>query len=166
MAGPTGRFMAFLPPGSYVACAETNTPGFLDPCHFGTSAPTFTLAKGQILEGVDLVMAKGAILSIQVNDPNGLLKAPAGVVAPDCHIKVITAKGYRYEAPITASSATGRSHTITVPFGAAITVLVISPNLIVTDSTGKPTSSAGASTAIPAAVSPGVLSYTVSGIKP
>jgi hypothetical protein len=42
---------AFLPPGSYVACAELSGAALLDPCHFATSAPAFSVAKGQILTG-------------------------------------------------------------------------------------------------------------------
>jgi hypothetical protein len=166
MTGPTGQFSAFLPPGNYVACAETTTPGFLDPCHFGSDAPTFSVAKGQILTGVKLVMAKGAVVPIHIADPNGLLATPSGVIAPDCRVEVVTAKGYRYEAPITAHDATSRDHAITLPFGAAVTVQVISPHLTVTDSTGKPVSSAGASTVIPSGGSPGTFNFTVSGTKP
>jgi len=166
MAGATGQFSAFLPPGNYVACAETSTPGLLDPCHFGSSAPTFSVTKGQILTGVKVVMAKGAVVPIHIADPNGLLMAPSGVIAPDCRVQVVTAKGYRYEAPITAHDATSRDHTITLPFGATVTVQVISPHLTVTDSTGKAVSSAGASTVIPSGGSPGTFTFTVSGAKP
>jgi hypothetical protein len=166
MTDGKGLFTAFLPPGSYVACAELSGAALLDPCHFATSAPAFSVAKGQILTGVKVVMAKGAILSVQINDPQGLLAAPASVVSPDCRVQVITAKGYRYEATITAHTATSRNHAIALPFGAAVTVQVISPNLTVNDASGKPVASAGSSVAIPATGSPGGLTFTVSGVKP
>ena len=31
--------LASLEPGEYVACAETTTPGLLDPCHWASAAP-------------------------------------------------------------------------------------------------------------------------------
>jgi hypothetical protein len=166
MTDGKGQFAAFLPPGSYVACADTRTAGLLNPCHFATSAPTFTIAKGEILAGVKVVMAKGAVLPIHINDPQGLLAAPTGAIAPDCRVQVVTAKGYRYEAAITAHTATGRDHTITVPFGATFTVQVISPHLAVNDDTGKAAPSVGKSVAAPAAGNPGTMTFTVSGVKP
>ena len=58
-----GNFkIATLAPGSYVACASTATPGYLDPCHWAASAPTFTITAGQPIVGVKIVLAKGAVV--------------------------------------------------------------------------------------------------------
>ena len=164
-----GRFTAFLPPGNYVACGQTKTQGFLDPCHFASSAPTFTVVKGQIVSGVKVVLAQGAVLPIHIADPNGLLTAVTGSVASDCRVQMVTSKGYRYEAVVQAQSATGRDYAITVPFGASVTLQVISPNLTVNDgSSGAPVSAAGKSVAAPIAASAPAaptVTFTVVGAK-
>jgi hypothetical protein len=146
-----GHFTAFLPAGNYVACGQAATQGFLDPCHFGASTPTFSVAKGQIVSGVKIVMAKGAVLPIHIDDAQGLLAAATGVIAPDCRVQMVTSHGYRYDAVIVAQSATGRDHQITVPFGGQVTLQVIAPHLIVNDDSGQPVSAAGKSVAIAAA---------------
>ena len=161
-----GQFLAFLPPGNYVACAQSTTPGILDPCQFATSAPTFTVVKSQIVSGVKVAMATGAVLTVHINDPNQLLAPVTGPLAADCHVQVVTAQGRRYEAIIADSTSTSRDHVITIPFGAAYTLQVISPKLVINDSSGNPVPSAGASLATPANANPGVVTYAVSGVKP
>jgi len=161
-----GQFAAFLPPGNYVACAASSTQGNLDPCHWATSAPTFTVSKSQVVSGVKVAMAAGAVLTIQINDPNQLLAPVSGPTSPDCRVQVVTGKGRRYEAAIANSTSTGRNHVITVPFGSTYTIQVISPSLAINDSSGKPATSAGASLTTPANGNPPVVSFAVSGAKP
>ena len=60
-----GHFVAFLPAGSYIACAETTTQGVLDPCHWATSAPTFTIKSQSTVEttvGFGLIGLFGFVL--------------------------------------------------------------------------------------------------------
>jgi hypothetical protein len=166
MSDRTGAFTSgHLPNGRYIACAEPETEGFLNPCHWSTAAPTFTVANGKTVAGVKVTVAKGAILSIHVDDPHQLLAQPNSVIAPDLMFHVVTAKGHRYPARIVASSATSRDHTITIPFGAPITVKVFSPNLVINDTSGKPAAVAGAAVSVPTTAAGVTLTYTVTGAK-
>ena len=78
-----GRFTATIPGGSYVACAQAPVEGFLDPCHWAAVAPGFNLIAGEQLTGVTITMARGAVIPIHVNDPQGLLAASTGPFNPN-----------------------------------------------------------------------------------
>jgi hypothetical protein len=144
-----GRFVAFLRPGKYVACAQTTTPGLLDPCHFGPSAPSFEVTQGKAVSGIAIVMAKGGVISAHIDDPKQLLSEPFGPIAADCRVQLVIANGYRYEVPFAKRTATGRDYQITVPYGQAVSIRVVSPNFVINDSGGKPVTDLGlAATAV------------------
>jgi len=148
--------------GQYVACAETAAAGLLDPCHWAASAPEFTVVAGEALGGITIPMARGAVLSINVSDPQGLLSAVTGTIDPACRFDIVTAKGLHYSARIQASAAGSRNHAITIPFGTPLNLQVISPHLVLADSTGKTISSAAA-VSVAAGVIPATIAYTVTG---
>jgi hypothetical protein len=162
----TGTFSAgHLPPGQYVACAEYDGQGLLDPCHWATTSPTFTVVAGKTVSGVKITMAKGAVLQIHVNDPQQLLAPTKGGFAPDLVFHVVTAKGHHYQAPIVASTKTSRDHTITIPFATTLTLQAISASLAVNDDTGKPAAAVGKAVSVPVTSATTVVTYTVTGTK-
>src|SRR5271157_2356007 len=59
-----GVFLAALPAGDYVACANAAAPGLLNPCHWAASAPVFSVTAGQSTVTPNIVMAKGAVVPI------------------------------------------------------------------------------------------------------
>jgi hypothetical protein len=168
MSDNTGAFVVpSLPPGNYVACAEPLTPGLLDPCQWGTSAPEFTVTSGQTTTGVQIEVARGAVIPIHINDPQQLLQPVlGGRTDPNLRIHLVTARGFHYEAPIVAQAAGGRDHAATVPYGAAFSLLVLTPRLTVSDATGKPAVSASAVTAVTAGAAPSTVVYTITGVNP
>ena len=159
-----GRFSATIPGGSYVACAQAPVEGFLDPCHWAAAAPGFNLTAGKQLTGVTITMARGAVVPIRVNDPQGLLTAVTGPFNPNCRFDVVTAKGLHYPARIQAQSAAGEDHAVTIPFGSALQLQVISPHLVLADSSGK-TVSAAAPLSVALGLTATQLTYTVTGSK-
>lgn len=163
-ADASGRFQAGgLPPGQYVFCAQTTVQGLLDPCHWAATAPTLTVAAGQTITGVKITMANGAVVSIHLDDPKGLLKPVSGVTDFDCQFHAVTTKGHHYNAPITGASVNGRDHAVTIPFGTALSIQVISPHLIVNDSSGKPAAATAVSAG--AGMSGTHMNFTVTGVK-
>jgi hypothetical protein len=162
-----GNFTATdLAAGNYVVCAQTTTPGLLDPCHWAASAPSFTLTDdGQTVSGLKIVMAKGAVLRVHLDDPDALLnKSVAGPVDFDCAVHVVTSKGLHHIAAIQANNATGRDHAITVPYGTPVTVKIMAAHLIIADKSGRSIPSPGASIiAAPGAET--TMSYTITGKK-
>ena len=110
-------------------------------------------------------MARGAVISIHLDDPQGLLKPTTGAIDPTCQIHVVTAKGLHYNANIQASTAVGRDFAITVPFGTPVTLQAISPHLVLNDQSGKPVAQTAASLTALAGTVPATITYTVAGTK-
>jgi hypothetical protein len=164
-ADANGNFrVGSLPAGRYVACAEVTVPGLLDPCHWAGSAPTFTVVAGQPTTGVDITMARGAVVPIHIADPLGLLQPVSeSAINFDFQVHVVTSKGVHHNARVQASSAAGRDLAVTVPFGTAVTLRVMSSHLTANDQTGSPVSAAGASVTVPSGVSPATVVYTITG---
>lgn len=166
VADAGGSFQAGgLAPGQYVACAEATAPGYLDPCHWSASAPNFTVSAGQTASGVKIVMAKGAVLWVQVDDPRQLLKPVSGQVDLDFEVHVVTSKGVHHGVPIQSSTATGRSHAITIPFDTSVSVRVLSAHLAVSDPSGKSLGPIGATANVAAGTTPPIVRLTVTGTK-
>jgi len=161
-----GRFLASVPAGNYIACATPAAAGLLNPCHWAASAPAFSATAGQITVAPNIVLTHGAVIPIHVNDPQQLMTPATGPVAMDCRFQIVTAKGYRYDAAITAHSATSRDYEITVPYGTAFSLQVIAPHLVVSGSAGEPVAAAGESVLAPAGTSLQTLNHTVTGVKP
>ena len=93
-ADSNGNFsVSGIASGPYVVCAEAPSQVLLDPCHWGTSAPTFTAVDGHAVAGLKVVMARGATLTIQVKDPLSLLKPVTGPIDFNCEVQVLTSKG-------------------------------------------------------------------------
>lgn len=147
-----GNFnISALAPGSYVACASTTTPGYLDPCHWATSAPTFSIGAGKPTTGVKVVLANGAVIPIRVNDMSQkLLKPQEGAHDLDFQIHAVTSSGRHHTALISAQDANGRDHSVTVPFGIPITLQVFSPKVAIVESTGKLDAPGGLTITVPA----------------
>lgn len=88
-------------------------------------------------------------MPIHIDDPQSPLKPVTGPIDFDLQIHAVTAKGQHYNANIQASTATGRGHSVTIPFGTAITIQVLAAHLVVNDQTGNPVPSAGSSLTAP-----------------
>ncbi len=160
------QFVAFLKPGNYLACAQTSTSGLVNQCDWAVSANAFTVASNQTANNVSIVLAHGAVIPIHIDDPLQLLAPAATAIDPACRFQIYTAKGAHFDAPIVARSATSRDYSITIPYGAPVTLRVLSPHLAVNDNTGKPAATAGVSTNVPVGSIVTTLTYTVAGIKP
>ena len=166
IADGNGTFKADgLAPGQYIACAETTFPGYLDPCHWATSAPAFTVIAGQTTSGISIVMPKGSVLHIHVDDPQQLLRPVTGPIDLEFQIHVVTPKGLHYSAPLQSSTAVARDHAITIPFGIPVNLLVLSAHYTVNDQSGKSFASTGTSVSTPSGATPAAIIFSVTGKK-
>ena len=167
MSDNKGEFIARgLPSGNYVACAQPISPGLLDPCQWAESAPTFTVTSGQTTTGVQIAMARGAIIPIHINDPQQLLKPVVGKTDPNLRVHLVTAKGFHYEAPIVGQTAGGRDHAATVPYGTLFSLQVLSPHLNVAGASGNSASVLGASASVAGGSAASTVVYTIIGVNP
>ena len=154
-----------LAPGRYIACAEAPASGVLDPCHWSTSAPNFTVSAGQTLSAGNIVMTQGTVLKVHIVDPQGLLKKVTGAIDFDFDIHVVTAKGIHHSVPIQSNNGQGRDHAITIPFDTALNLRVLSPHLAVSDQLGKSFEAPGVAVKVPKGAAPLVIGLTVTGKK-
>jgi len=163
----SGSFRADnLPPGQYIACAQATAPGFLDPCHWSATAPSFALSAGQTISGIKIVMPRGAVLRIHVDDPQQLLKPASGPVDLDFAIHIVTSKGLHYSAPVQSSTPGGRDHAITIPFDTPVSLRAMSARLVVNDRSGKALAPAGTTVNVPSGTTSAAIGFTISGKKP
>ncbi len=165
-ADANGKFsVQAMPPGEYVACAEAIAPGLLNPCLWAASAPAFTVTAGNVTANVDITMTRGAVVPIHVNDPQSLLQPVAGSSsARDFQVHAVTGKGLHYRASVRDSSVNSRDLAVTIPFGAAVTLQVLTTHLKVNDRNGNPVSKSGSSLTVASGDSPATMEFTIVGI--
>ena len=125
-----------LPGGLYVLCAETPTSGWLDPCHWAAAPPVVPLSTGSTVAGQKIVMTKGAVVQIQINDPNKLLAAAAAAVTHDVEVLALTSNKAYYYAHVASANAVGRVYELTVPFDLQHTLIVRSQQFALQSSNG------------------------------
>ena len=126
-----------LPPGAYYLCLAPSAEGHLDPCVWSPPPATVNLAAGQNSSGYVLKAAPGAIITIHVADPQGLLqqKTAAGVL-PDFTLGVITPQTTLRPARQAAVSPSGIDYQVTIPFEADVVISLKSFSLQIADGGG------------------------------
>ena len=170
----TGVFtFSKLPAGTYSLCAQVasaepalaNSP-YVDTCLWGSGQAPVTLTAGQQVTGVVFTAVKGALLSVHVADPGGVLPATAAKApAPLDPALQIILKGpdgrYRH-ARYVSSDATGRTYQIAIPLNTALGLQVLSSVANVFDQNGDPVQEASPVAVQPASPSAlGTLSFTL-----
>jgi hypothetical protein len=70
------------------------------------------VATGNATAGLKIVMARGAVVPVHMDDPLALLKPVAGPIDFDLQIHAITSKGHHYKAPVQTSGPLSREHAI------------------------------------------------------
>lgn len=134
-----------LAPGNYVLCGRVAGGAYLDPCAWSSQIVTngnssaISVSSGKVTSGVQLVMTKGAPVSIRVNVPPNVLGVPLGAGQPIPHlvIALITPHGLMEPVSVVSQDATGINQQATIPPNVPTRVAVIGQGLKVTDSNAK-----------------------------
>lgn len=138
---PDGSFqIGNLPPGTYATCAAGVRPNQLRSCDWGQGSSAVQVTAGSSTPPITLNVRTGALLTIQVEDPSGLIRTldPAGTVSRQTNVAlgVFSELGY-YAAKQTATAGIRHTHTVAVPLGHPIRLVVQTP-LNVFDDSGHP----------------------------
>ena len=134
-----------LPQGQYTLCVQVPGGGFLDPCRW--SRPIVVkLATGQSQTGVRIILARGSIVQIRVNDPLKLLPANEKGFASRLITGVHTASGQFHSASLIARDAAGADLQVTVPFGTPLRFWAHTRHVRLTDALGTVLDNLGAKT--------------------
>jgi hypothetical protein len=141
--------------GTYQVCAQVPQTQWLNPCAWGTSPPALSLSASQPTSNVSVVMTKGVIVPIRVNDPQQLLAQNEGIT-PGAHLLMgIGHPPFLFDDALIASQDTaGRTYQVTIPFGFAATLKIYSSFFRISNAAGVALPQ-GAVTAIPFTVAPG-----------
>jgi hypothetical protein len=135
-AGPKGEFQIDgLLVGTYAVCVENPERAFLNPCLWTDKPVTVDLAAGAAVSGVSVVAPKGVIVTVRVQDSQGLLAAnPAN---DDVRIGTYHGKSPFIPARVSSRNATGKTMSLAVPGGQSMIVAVSSTTFALADNTGK-----------------------------
>lgn len=164
-----------LAPGTYTLCAQIpatqaapSDDPFLDTCIWRDSTePHIPLTAGQNVSNVALLVKRGKLLKIRVNDPQKLLPAQAGAGAgPHLQLQITSASLTAHRIPLTAQDANGRDFAIVIPTGVQHNINIASSAFRLADGNGA--ASAAAPVAIVAKPTDPPISYVVNvvGAKP
>jgi hypothetical protein len=153
-SSPKGDFaISGLPFGSYNLCASVKAGGYLDPCGWSTQLPTVTLtAAHPVTAGYSLVLARGVVLQVRVNDPGQILDTPsaaapvapgggsapsaANTVLPHVTIGVFTDRRTFEPMLLVNKDSTGQNRQGTIPSGRPVSIQLFGRGVAVTDGSG------------------------------
>ena len=156
-----------LPAGTYFLCGRPRGRGYLDPCIWSSDPPKVSVTAGKATANIKLVLPKGAVIDVRVNDPSTVLGATAlpKTVAPHLLLHTLTPRGLIEPLVMAGKDATGVDYQTTVPFNSPVRISVAGKQLQILDSTGQTLNPAGSSFVVQQA--PGSPSTTVTlQVKP
>ncbi len=142
--------------GLYRLCAQSSAGDWLDPCDWGLPLTSTTLSLAKTPLTVTVVMKKGAVVPVRIDDPGQLLLQ--GSATPQgAHLLagVASDTSFFHTLPLVSADSTGRSYQIVIPFDTTVE-LVISTPLQLANATGVPLAS-GATALVPVTVPSGSL---------
>lgn len=166
LADEKGAFQVdSLRAGRYVLCVTPISQGLLDSCKWSKTGTEVTVSGGQTLKEIKIVLLKGAVLPIHLDDPGKLLKTATGQIDWSCQIYAVTERGIHHNVQIQNGTGAGRDHAITVPFETKLALRVLAKDVSVVDPAGAFLQSRGSMFTIPAGSTPSTITFQVSAKK-
>jgi len=123
---------------TYSACVYTALQrGFLDTCEWRKQTD-LALKDGASATGVVLKIEKGAQVTFEVSDPQGLKAAADSAAAvPIAHFGLVSDIGSHHYGRFYYSQDGKHTYILNVPFGRTMSVRVVPVSVSVTDSSGR-----------------------------
>ena len=139
-SGRDGTFShSGIPAATYEICVDAPHQRVLDPCRWGDSTAKVTLAAGDAVTGFALIVRRGYLLQVRVNDPGQVLPAPVGGIAGSALQMTVQTPLGRYEnLRLQGSDAAGRTHYLVIPYDRPFLLSASAgPGLALIDSYGQ-----------------------------
>jgi hypothetical protein len=151
---------------SYLVCAQTSDGAYLDPCHWSASPPTFTVAAGQTINGAVIDIPKGQQVSIAITGSQNTFASEGATPSARLMLGVVAVSGAFHPARLWATTAAGRTYTVTVPFDSPTRFFISPGSFQLFDDSGLAVAKAGKSVTItaPSTGAPPSLSYSLRGV--
>lgn len=166
VADQNGRIgLQSLPAGNYMLCATVPSAAYLDPCIW--EQPISVTVSANSTTSQQLVLTKGVLLNVRVNDPLGILPhVKDGIWTPRrLLIGVVYANGAYQGVANTNVDATGRDYQLIIPAGVPLTLRIFSNHVAITDQTGSSVDISGSQIPFEATVGQDTtFSFAVSGV--
>jgi len=154
-----------LPAGAYTVCAQSKSSGYLDPCAWSPAPPVVHIAAGQAIAAYRLVLQKGSVVQVRLNDPARVLDTPAAVgkTAPRLLPAILSPRHLLQPLQLTAKDSQGRTHEGTVPLDRVSSLYLIADGMQITDTVGAAIKTNGPVAAVnPAGAAVSVFTFNLS----
>lgn len=153
--------------GQYAICVQAPLGNWLNPCEWGTRRPTVTVSPPLRSANVTIVLKRGAVVPIRVDDPSQLLAQNEGKTRGAHLLLGVRSDALIFHAAsVTSQDSGGRNYAITVPHDVAVKLVVASSFFRLTDATGAAVAASGAGSipvSVPSGKSPATVLLSVSG---
>jgi hypothetical protein len=133
-ASKDGTFtLTQLPAGIYKVCLYSPDGDYVDPCAWGLTPPTFTVAANQQLKGMKYSLVPGVRLKTRIDDPNGSLQKKTTDVNPQHVLVAIASTKGLLPMPVVKSNPSGLDHEIVIPVSVALKLNIFSKGVDIED---------------------------------
>jgi hypothetical protein len=131
--------------GSYQLCSQALSGAWLNPCQWGLDYPLVTISESQPVAGISIVLKKGAVAPIRVEDPGQRLSQHEGKT-PGAHLLIgVGNDAFAFmPARLVAADSSGKSLEIVIPFNSRRNLVVRSAFFQLADGLGLPLANARA----------------------
>ena len=131
--------MSGVPDGKYQLCAVDNGGNYLDPCTWSNTPVTVTINAQQPISGFKLVLTKGTILQVRVNDASQILDSAAGPnqVPATLVVGVQTVRHTLQSLPVVSKDSGGRTYQSAIPISATVPLRLFGSGFSLSDSSGN-----------------------------
>ncbi|MDQ2945860.1 MAG: hypothetical protein M3Y27_07960 [Acidobacteriota bacterium] len=152
--------------GNYRLCAQVPNSTWLNPCEWGLQPPKVTLSFAQPGNSVTMILKKGVVVPIRIDDPGQFLSQNEGKTA-GAHLLI----GVGNDAlvfrplPVLPPGTSGANRQIVIPFNSPVKLVVFSSFFQLSDTNGLPLPKTGAAipVLVPSGTQPALIKLTVTG---
>jgi hypothetical protein len=155
-----------LTAATYLVCVAVKGGAYLNPCHWSDSPFTFTVAAGQAIHGAVIRIEPAQQVTVAISDPSGAFASAGKGLGAHLLLGARAPSGALLPARLAASSASGRTYHLTVPFDSPTDVFIAPGAFALADDSGNPVPKGGKAMKITAASggAPPALSFVVKGV--
>src|SRR5216684_336181 len=123
--------------GMYRICTQTSDP-WISPCEWGDEVATrVSLSAGQASANVTMVLDKGALVTVRVDDPGQFFAATTAKAGPGLLIGVGTDSFVFRRAALLSQDAGGKTYQVLIPFDRKTRISVASPMYQLANASGS-----------------------------
>lgn len=155
-----------LAAATYLVCVAVKGGAYLNPCHWSASPFTFTVAAGQAIHGAVVRIDPAQQVTVSISDPTGAFASEGKTPGAHLVLGARAPSGALLPPLLAASSASGRTYNLTIPFDSPTDVVIAPGAFALEDDSGKPVPKGGKAVKVTAASggAPPGLAFVLKGV--